>query len=163
MTDEKGNIVAKGFRKNGFSKDNKANQPQIVIGLIVTREGFPVSYDVFAGNTFEGKTFIPTITKFKDTYAIKNLTVVADAAMISFENVEKLKERQLSYIVGARVANLKLDQIEKIITELIGQKTDILELQKVDGTATRIETERGLLICDFSLKQYRKDKRELEN
>jgi len=162
MTDEKGNIVAKGFRKNGFSKDNKANQPQIVIGLIVTREGFPVSYDVFAGNTFEGKTFIPTITKFKDTYAIKNLTVVADAAMISFENVEKLKERQLSYIVGARVANLKLDQIEKISTELIGQKTDILELQKVDGTATRIETERGLLICDFSLKRYRKDKREME-
>jgi hypothetical protein len=48
-----------GLRKKGFSKDNKINQPQIVIGLIVTSEGFPVSYDIFEGNIFEGKTFPP--------------------------------------------------------------------------------------------------------
>lgn len=162
IEDKKGNVVVKGLRKNGFSKDNKANQPQIVIGLIVTREGFPVSYEVFEGNTFEGKTFIPTIREFQDAYEIKKLTVVADAAMISFDNVEKLKENKLSYIVGARTANLKLDQIEKINTDLIDQKQDVLELQKIDGAATRIETERGLLICDFSWKRYQKDKREME-
>lgn len=160
--DTKGAVVEKGLRKNGFSKDNKANQPQIVIGLIVTREGFPVSYEVFEGNTFEGKTFIPTINKFKETYQIQTLTVVADAAMISFENVEKLKEQQLSYIVGARTANLQREQIEKISMELIGQKQDVMELQKIDGAVTRIETERGLLICDFSFKRYQKDKREME-
>jgi len=140
------------FRKPGFSKDNKANQPQIVIGLIVTREGFPVAYDVFEGNTFEGKTFIPTITKFKSTHRIETLTIVADAAMISFENVEKLKEQQLSYVVGARMAGLKHDQIMQISKEL----------NCVDGSSTRIETERGLLVCDFSLKRYQKDKREME-
>jgi hypothetical protein len=149
--DEKGETM-KGLRKNGFSKDNKSNQPQIVIGLIVTKEGFPVAYDVFAGNTFEGKTFIPTITKFKATHAVKKLTIVADAAMISFDNIEKLKEQQLSYIVGARVANLKLAQMRQI-------KKD---LEDVDGRSMRIETERGLLICDFSLKRYQKDKREME-
>ena len=86
------------IRKPGFSKDNKPNQPQIVIGLIVTKEGFPVSYDVFAGNTFEGKTFIPTICKFKATYAVKNITVVADAAMISLDNVRLLiKECQVPF------------------------------------------------------------------
>jgi transposase len=140
------------FRKPGFSKDNKANQPQIVIGLIVTREGFPVAYDVFTGNTFEGKTFIPTITKFKVAHRIETLTIVADAAMISFENVEKLKEKKLSYIVGARVANVKLDQIRQIKEAL----------ENVDGKSMRIETERGLLVCDFSLKRYQKDKREME-
>lgn len=140
------------FRKPGFSKDNKPNQPQIVIGLIVTKEGFPVSYDVFAGNTFEGKTFIPTICKFKDTHGVKNLTVVADAAMISLPNVQGLIAHNLSYIVGARTASLKLDQIKQISQEL----------DTVDGASTRIETGRGLLVCDFSLKRYKKDKREME-
>lgn len=143
----------KGLRKKGYSKDNKANQPQIVIGLIVTREGFPVSYDIFEGNTFEGKTFIPTITKFKKEYEVKNLTVVADAAMISLSNVQSLVANNLSYIVGARVGNLKLEQIEEISKKLGG----------VDGSSIRIETERGLLVCDYSLKRYQKDKREMEN
>ena len=141
-----------GFRTPGFSKDNKANQPQIVIGLIVTREGFPVSCEVFEGNTFEGKTFIPTITKFRDAYDIKKLVVVADAAMISFENVEKLKENKLSYIVGARIAGLKHNQMEEIGGNLAG----------IDKNTTRIETERGILICDFSFTRYKKDKWEME-
>lgn len=143
----------KGLRKKGFSKDNKINQPQIVIGLIVTREGFPVCYDIFEGNTFEGKTFIPTITKFKDVYEVGSITVVADAAMISLSNVQSLVENNISYIVGARVGNLKDEQIKEISKELGG----------VDGRAMRIQTERGLLVCDYSLKRYRKDKREMED
>jgi transposase len=140
------------FQKPGFSKDNKANQPQIVIGLIVTRDGFPVSYDIFPGNTFEGKTFIPTICKFRDTYKVLNLTVVADAAMISLPNVQSLVANNLSYIVGARVANLKGDQIKEISSRL----------HMADEASIRITTERGLLVCDFSAKRYQKDKREME-
>lgn len=150
------------FRKPGFSKDNKANQPQIVIGLIVTKEGFPVSYDVFAGNTFEGKTFIPTITKFKKTYNIKTLTVVADAAMISYPNVQGLIENNLSYIVGGRVANLKQEEIKEINQKLVGKEENLKKLKKKDSLSTRIETERGTLICDFSFKRYLKDKREMD-
>lgn len=163
QTDEKG-VVTSGLRKNGFSKDHKHNQPQIVIGLTVTKEGFPVAYDVFEGNTFEGKTFIPSITKFKNTHTVKNLTVVADAAMISLENIQELIKNNLSYIVGARIANLKPQQFKQISEELVGKTEDLLaeELEKRDGSSMRIETERGLLICDFSLKRYRKDKREME-
>jgi len=160
--DEKGEIVSKGLRRNGFSKDNKSNQPQIMVGLMVTKEGFPVAYDIFEGNTFEGKTFIPSITKLKNTHAVETLTVVSDAAMISFENVEELREHKLSYIVGARMANLKLDQMKEISTRLTQQTQDMVELTKKDGISTRIKTERGLLVCDFSLKRYRKDKREME-
>src|SRR3989338_5271987 len=147
--DENGKV---GLRRNGFSKDNKSNQPQIVIGLIVSREGFPVSYEIFSGNTFEGKTFIPTILKFKDTHKVVTLTVVADAAMISLENVQELAANNLSYIVGARVASLKGDQIKEISDQL----------HMVDEASMRITTERGLLVCDFSLKRYQKDKREME-
>jgi len=148
--EDKGEV--KGLRKNGFSKDNKSNQPQIVIGLIVTREGFPVAYDIFEGNTFEGKTFIPTILKFKKTHSINNLIVVADAAMISLSNVHSLVDNNLSYIVGARMGNLKLEQIKEISNNL----------GSVDEKSMRIETERGLLVCDFSPKRYKKDKHEME-
>mgnify|MGYP001597969241 FL=1 len=150
------------FRKPGFSKDNKTNQPQIVIGLIVTKEGFPVSYDVFAGNTFEGKTFIPTITKFKNTYGIKNLTIVADAAMISYPNVQSLIANNLSYIVGGRLASLKQKEIEEINQKLSSKEENLKKLKEKDGLSTRIETDRGTLICDFSFKRYMKDKREMD-
>jgi len=62
--DSYGNVIEKGFRKDGFSKDLKFNQPQIVIGLIVNKDGFPISYEIFEGNTFEGDTFIPVVTGF---------------------------------------------------------------------------------------------------
>ncbi len=52
------------LRKNGFSKDNKSQQPQILIALIVSKEGFPIAYEVFSGNTFEGHTIIPVIKEF---------------------------------------------------------------------------------------------------
>lgn len=160
--DNYGNVIEKGFRKNGFSKDLKFNQPQVVIGLIVNRDGFPISYEIFEGNTFEGDTFIPVITDFKKKHTINSLTVVADAAMISFDNIEKLKENSLSYIVGGRIANLKRSEMEEIKTALIGQTSSEDELKKKDNISTRIETERGLLVCDFSFKRYQKDKREME-
>lgn len=151
--DDEDTTREKGLRKKGFSKDNKVNQPQIVIGLIVTCEGFPVWYDVFEGNTFEGKTFIPTITEFKKRHKVESITVVADAAMISLSNITSLVANNLSYIVGARIANLKIQQIKEISKKL----------GSVDDRAIRIQTERGLLVCDFSLKRYQKDKREMEN
>ncbi len=52
------------FRKNGFSKDNKSRQPQILVALMVTKEGFPVAHEIFSGNTFEGHTIIPVVKGF---------------------------------------------------------------------------------------------------
>lgn len=140
------------LRKPGFSKDNKAAQPQIVIGLIVNTNGFPVSYEVFPGNKFEGHTLIPVITAFKKKHDIDCLTVVADAAMISADNVRELKTNNLSYIVGARMGNLSNATIAEI------SKT----LDRKDGESLRTTTRNGTLICSFSIKRYRKDKREME-
>lgn len=80
------------LRMNGFSKDNKSQQPQILIALMVSKEGFPVAYEVFSGNTFEGHTIIPVIKDFIERNGVKNFTVVADAAMISTENVQQLTQ-----------------------------------------------------------------------
>ena len=160
--DSEGNMIEKGLRKNGRGKEIKIGQPIILIGLMVTKEGFPVAYDVYEGNTFEGDTFIPSILSFQKKHTIQTLTIVADAAMISLENVEKIKEKNLSYIVGARMGNLKQEKIKQIHTELIGLNQTREELEKINGESIRIETKSGLLLCDFSIKRYRKDKREME-
>jgi len=119
------------FKKCGFSKDNKFNQPQIVIGLIVNANGFPISYDVYQGNIFEGHTLIPTLKKFKEKYKVDSLTVVADAAMISKENIQSLKDNNLNYIVGARISNLPFKLMKTISHEVYGIEGAICKEDKI--------------------------------
>jgi transposase len=140
------------LRKNGFSKDNKSQQPQVLIALMVSKEGFPIAYEVFSGNTFEGHTIIPVIKDFIKRNKVKDFTVVADAAMISSENVRQLTQNRINYIVGARLGNMQaamLDLIDK-------------ELSRDDGKSIRIKTNNGYLICSYSSVRYRKDKYEME-
>lgn len=140
------------LRVPGFSKDNKPQQPQIVVGLLVTREGFPLGYEVFKGNTFEGHTMLPVLERFAKAHGVTLPCVVADAAMISRENVRKLVQGGFSYIVGARLANCS----PKVVTALASA------LGRKDGAHTRLATEHGDLVCSFSAKRYRKDKAEME-
>lgn len=141
------------LRQCGFSKDNKFNQPQIVLGLLVTAKGFPVGYQIFEGKKFEGHTLIPVILKFKHKHKIDKFSVVADAAMISSDNIKALSSAKLNYIVGARIANLSLNLIKTISTKL----------NKQDAATIRLKTEYGDLICEFSQKRFTKDKREMDN
>lgn len=139
------------LRKPGFSKDNKSQQPQIVVGLMVTPEGFPVSYEVFAGNTFEGKTFLPSILAFKERHKIQALTVVADAAMLSVDNMKLLVEHNLTYIVGARLGNIPAELLSRIDTTII----------RTDGQTMHTHSQYGTLVCSFSKKRFTKDQSEM--
>lgn len=136
------------FKKCGFSKDNKSNQPQVLIGLVVNKDGYPIAVNIFEGNKFEGHTIIPVILNLKKRYKIKNLTVVADAAMLSFKNIDELKNNGLNYIVGARLANLS-DKLLKEISESLNQK---------EKYYYKIKNQNGYLICDYSKKRAAKDK-----
>ncbi|MFO0479106.1 MAG: transposase [Bacteroidota bacterium] len=139
-------------QKNGFSKDNKSQQPKILVTLMVNKEGFPIAYEVFAGNTFEGHTIIPVVKNFILKNNVKKFTVVADAAIISTENIKELKENQINYIVGARLGNLS--------NELIASIDASIYLE--DGKSIRIKTENGYLICSYSSVRFRKNKHEME-
>lgn len=140
------------LRRNGFSKDNKSQQPQIVVALLVTPEGFPVGYEVFSGNTFEGHTLIPSIKSFIKKHNIEHFTLVADAAMISTDNIEALRAEKINYIVGARLGNVAADLLATIDANL----------SRTDGSVIRLKTENGYLICSFSKKRYNKDKYEMQ-
>lgn len=141
------------LRKTGFTKDNKVGQPQILVGLIVSPEGFPLSFAVFEGNTFEGNTLIPVMLDFKEKHHIQSLTVVADAAMISHKNIAALKKAGLNYIVGARLGNMSAQTTNRIDKEL----------PRTDGSCLRFTTEDGFLIVHFSAKRYVKDKHEMDS
>ena len=139
------------LRKNGFSKDNKSQQPQVLIALMVSKEGFPIAYEVFSGNTFEGHTIIPVVKQFIKANNVKEFTVVADAAMISTENVEQLIQNNINYIVGARLGN-----ISSVLLENIDKN-----ISREDGKSIRLKTDNGYLICSYSSVRYRKDLYEM--
>lgn len=118
---------------------------------MVTKEGFPIAFELFRGNTFEGHTILPTITAFIKRNKVKEFTVVADAAMISAENIAQLRHNNINYIVGARMGNLSVNHLETIDKQLVRQ----------DGNSIRIKTELGYLICSYSSVRYRKDLYEM--
>ena len=132
------------FRINGFSKDNKLNQLQILIGLVVNRDGFPIYYDIFKGNTFEGKTIIPVIVEIKEKYQIDSFTVIADAGMLSQENLTELNQLGVGFVVGDRVGNLTLSQAEQIAEGL----------NRINHKIVRV----GETIYEYSSKRATKDR-----
>jgi transposase len=106
------------FKRNGFSKDHKEGQPQVLLALMVTSDGLPVDYEVFAGDTYEGRTLIPALNRIRERYEIDRIIFVADSAMLSQENIdklEKLKDKNISYIVGAKLKNTKKVLKDKIL------------------------------------------------
>ena len=70
------------LRKVGFSKDGNFQKPQIVLGLLVAPNGFPIGYDIFQGHTSEGQTLVPLLEQMRHQYAFGKPTVVADAGLV---------------------------------------------------------------------------------
>ena len=91
------------LRKTGFSKEGRHQHPQIVLGLLVSRSGYPLAYEIFEGNKFEGHTMLPVIEAFRKKYSLDKLVVVADSGLLSNENIQMLEEGGYEYILGARI------------------------------------------------------------
>lgn len=139
------------LRKIGFSKDGKFQKPQIMLGLLVGEEGLPIGYDIFRGNTFEGHTLLPTLKKIRKKYGFALPIVVADAALLSKDNLKNLSEAQYQFIIGARIKN-ESDEIKKqILIKARGMKDgDSLMIRKKDKTR---------LVVTYSEKRAKKDQR----
>lgn len=144
------------LQRPGFSKDNKPQQPQIVIGLITTRSGFPLMHEVFEGNTFEGSTMLDIVRRFQKRVGMIKPVIVADAAMLSKANMQQLEAEGYRYIVGARLANIASDDIDKIDKQL--PRTD----KAIRRFSYEHAGQKASIICEFSLARYKKDKREFD-
>ncbi|VAX20954.1 Transposase [hydrothermal vent metagenome] len=71
------------LRKRGFSKEGKHQNPQIILGLLVSLDGYPLAYEIFEDNKFEGHTMLPVVEKFKKKYKINKLVIIADKGLLS--------------------------------------------------------------------------------
>jgi hypothetical protein len=91
-----------GFRESGYSKDRKV-EPQITVGLLADRDGFPLQARAFEGNMAETRTMVPVIREFMAAYRLAGVTVVADAGMFSAGNKDAIEAEGLSFVLGARM------------------------------------------------------------
>lgn len=148
------------FKKNGFSKDRKFNQPQVVLALMVTKEGLPIGYEAFSGDTFDGHTLIPSLKTLREKYNIDKVVYVADSGMFNSANLkelDELEEYDFNYIVGARIKNLTKSVKEKIIN-----RDNYQELNR-DKEIARFTLDNGRkLIVTYSRKRAKKDKADRE-
>lgn len=137
------------LRKIGFSKDGKFQNPQIMLGLLVGEHGLPIGYDIFEGNTFEGHTLLPTLKKIQQKYGFDKPVVVADAGLLSRQNLRNLASEKYRFIIGARLKNEEAQTKLEILQKRSGmQNGDSFVIQKPDGVR---------LIVSYSDKRARKD------
>ncbi len=96
------------LRKVGYSKERRVD-PQVVVGLLVDRGGFPLEIGCFEGNRAETLTILPVVKQFQERHGIADMVVVADAGMLSAGNLKELDEAGLRFIVGSRVTKAPKD------------------------------------------------------
>ena len=94
-----------GFRESGFSKERRL-EPQITIGLLTGRDGFPLMVSAFEGNKAETTTMLPVIKDFMAAHHLPDVTVVADAGMISEANQKAIEAAGLSFILGMKISDV---------------------------------------------------------
>lgn len=136
-----------GLRRTGFSKDGKHQNPQIVLGLLVSVGGYPLAYDIFEGNKYEGDTMLPIIDAFRQKYQFESLTIVADSGLISHKNTADLEQRGYKYILGARIKKQSAELTQKICA-----------LNLKNGESKMILKDKGTaLIINYSDKRAKKD------
>ena len=135
------------LRKTGFSKEGKHQNPQIILGLLVSKNGYPLAYDIYQGNKFEGHTLLPIINSFKSKYKIEKLTIIADSGLLSQSNIDELQTKNYEFILGARIKNQKYTVQQKI-----------LNLQLKNGESQLIQTNDLKLIVSYSDDRAKKDR-----
>ena len=140
------------MRQAGFSKDGKTSEAQVVLGLLVSRDGYPLSYSIFNGSQYEGYTMVPVIDDFVHRFSLKDFVVVADSGLMSGKNVKLLRSAGYKYIVGARVKS-----------EDSATKDWILSLERKDGVEHEcLRPDGDRLIVSYSSSRAANDAKNRE-
>ena len=188
----KEDIGEDAIKRNGYSKDGKFNQPQVVLALLVTKSGLPVGYKAFSGDTFDGHTILPVLQEVQEYYEIDNIVFVADSGMFNRTNLEEFDRvhnpflfKYKSYNWGITKQRQRLKDYQeqyrefnrsKNITYIVGAriksmsssiKKQILDIDSYrvldDNTKVKTINYNGKkLLVSYSLKRAKKDKYERE-
>ncbi len=147
-----------GLRSSGFSKDGKFKETQVMLALITSTEGLPLGYELFPGNSYEGNTLITVIEQIEKNYDLSETFIVADRAMFTKNNLQKLDDKKVKFIVAAKLKTMKKvvkDEITNDVAEALKEHNDI------DGWTKDYTTDDGYrLIVNYSKKRANKDRKD---
>jgi transposase len=135
------------LRRTGFSKEGKHQHPQILLGLLVSMDAYPLAYEIFEGNKFEGHTILPVVDAFRQRYGLEKMVVIADSGLLSKQNIQQLQSQGYEFILGARIKNEPLP-IQSQILSLKLKNGGCATIQKLDGIR---------LVINYSEARGRKD------
>jgi transposase len=119
------------LRRLGYSKNGRHQNPQILLGLLVGGNGYPIAYEIFSGNTFEGHTFLPVLEAFTHRFEGRKPVVVADAGLLNRANIEALKSAGYEFILGGRIRN-EPEEIKTRILHSVWKDGRIREFKRMD-------------------------------
>lgn len=139
------------LREKGFSKDGKHGQSQVVLGLLVSKDGYPLSYSLFNGSQYEGRTMLPVLEDFIQRFELDDFVIVADSGLMSKSNIALLEKQGYKYIIGGRIKN----ESKKI-------KKWVLEQKKGKGLFHERDKDGKRLIVGYSEKRAKKDEHNRE-
>jgi len=98
--------AAEGLAEYGFSKDRRPDRVQIMVGALMSRDGFPIAHEVFPGNTAEVETFRHVLAEVRTRFNLRRVILVVDRGMVSEKVLEEIEKAGLVYIVGVRMRKL---------------------------------------------------------
>ena len=154
------------LRDFGFAKNGKFKEVQVVMGLLIDREGRPIGYDLFPGNTFEGKTLEVALEKLEKRFAIRKVIIVADRGINSKINLKKITDRGYDYIFASRIKSMKKEVRQEIFKDDYHKMGEIS--YKVINYINKFKEDHQIyelpenLVITYSLKRAQKDKADRE-
>ncbi len=149
------------FKQNGYSKDLKFSQPQVLLALMVTKQGLPIGYQAFPGATYEGHTLLLLLQSIQKRYQLDKVIFVGDSGLFNGDNLEALEANKFEYIVGARLRNMKKDLQRKILNHAEYRELTQSDKDRLTVASFDLESDRKLVVS-HSTKRARKDAHDRE-
>jgi transposase len=148
--------VSDDLRKFGYSKDNKTDCVQVVLGMLLSEDNIPLGYELFPGNTYEGHTVFSMLNKLKEKYEIKKIVMVADKGILSQKVLVEIEEAGYEYIIASKISKLpKKYHIQILDKDQYQKATDDLMISAITLDDKRV-------VLGHSKKRARRDKRMRE-
>ena len=172
------------LKKFGYSKDGKFGDVQVVMGMLIDKNGLPIGYELFSGNTADSKTMIAILDKLKERFKIDTVVIVADRGLNSKPNLKAIKDAGYDYLMAAKIKTMSAETQTDILNNKdyitindedsdnglysykvidydnkIRYKKECVDSNSGEITIKNIETTlKEKLVCTYSQKRANKDR-----
>jgi len=145
------------IRRFGYSKDQQFHSVQVVVALATTQDGLPIGYKTFPGNTAEVSTLLKCLNEWKEVLPIGEVTIVADRAMMSEDNLSSLEKAKIKYVIAAKLKKLPKEVRDKV---LYGEGDSLKFADENYRVQEHILANGRRLVVTYSDKRSRKDQKD---